>query len=215
MEKDLLLQKYGNLIKSCAQKFYNVPFEDLYQVGVIGLLKAYENYKANTTAQFSTYAYEYIFGEMYKLSTSYKPLKINKETLRLYKEIEKTREYLTHKLNRCPTNLDIALFMEINESDVDIAVSSSIKMLSLDESYVDSETPLYEIIKGPNVDFDNKIFVEDMVNNLPSPEKEIIISRYFKDMTQSEIAFNLGLTQVMVSRMEKKSLEVMKNYIAS
>lgn len=215
METTILTEKYDGLIKKIANKFYNVSFEDLYQAGVIGLLKAYKNYQDNTSAKFSTYAHDYIFGEMYQLVISNRALKTNKETLKLYKEIEKVREFLTQKLNRNPSTLEIALFLEIDEHTINDAINSSIELLSLDASFTDDNTPLHEIIKGNEYDYDQKILLEDSIAMLPSPEKEIIIARYLKDMTQTETATNLGLSQVMVSRMEKKSLKLLRNYLAS
>ena len=91
MTTNELIEAHMGLIKKIANKFYNVSREDLIQVGVIGLLKAYQNYKDTKSAKFSTYAYPYIFGEMYQLVNSNRDIKVSKELLKLYKVVQKTR----------------------------------------------------------------------------------------------------------------------------
>ena len=99
---ELILSHMG-LIKKIANKFYNSSKEDLIQVGVIGLLKAYQNFK-DGNAKFSTYAYPYIFGEMYQLVNSNRYIKVSRDMLKLYKVIEKTRYELAQRLNYVPSD---------------------------------------------------------------------------------------------------------------
>ena len=102
------VDKYSKLIWSIAKKFYGVDKEDLYQAGMLGLLKASKNYKDDKNTLFSTYATSYIFGEMYQLSHN-KELKYGRDVLKLYKEIEKLRYKLAQEYGRVPTNMDLAL----------------------------------------------------------------------------------------------------------
>lgn len=216
-EKELLILKYDWLIKKIAQRFYNCSFEELYQEGVIGLIKAFENYKINTTAKFSTYAYDYIFGQMYALAESAKTIKVNKETLRLCKEISRVRESLFQINGMEPTISELAHFLELPEEVVVDAINSAVAIISLDDTYLDSDTTYYETIKdSKELHTDESIILKEEIGKLPSPQKEIMINRYYKDMTQSETATDLGITQVMVSRLESKSLALLKsnvNYI--
>lgn len=209
MTTNELIQTYMGLIKKVASKFYNMDKEDLIQVGVIGLLKAYQNFRDTSEAKFSTYAYPYIFGEMYTLVNSNRNIKVSKDLLKIYKCVEKTRYELAQRMGRVPTNEEVALFLELDVNLVNDAVVSASAMMSLDDEA--SELNLHEVIPDKKVvNVDLKIDLDDSFKVLNSSELEIIKSRYFEDLTQSEVAKKLNMTQVMVSRYEKKSLEKMK-----
>lgn len=209
MTTNELIEAHMGLIKKIANKFYNASREDLIQVGVIGLLKAYQNYKDTKSAKFSTYAYPYIFGEMYQLVNSNKDIKVSKDLLKLYKVVEKTRYELAQRLNYVPTDMEVAQFLELDFNLVSEAVLCTQAMISLDDEA--SELNLHEVIADQHtVNADLKIDIDDSFKVLDSCEKEIIKARYYDDLTQSEVAKKLNMTQVMVSRYEKKSLEKMK-----
>lgn len=209
MNTNELIESHMGLIKNIASKFYVSDKQDLIQVGVIGLLKAYQNFKDTHNAKFSTYAYPYIFGEMYTLVNGNKNIKISKDILKIYKLVEKTRYDLAQKQGYLPTYEEVALFLELDVNIVSEAVISAQTMISLDDEA--SELNLHEVIpdkKSNNVDL--KLDLDDSFKVLNSEEQEIIRSRYFEDLTQSEVARKLNMTQVMVSRYEKKSLEKMR-----
>lgn len=208
MTTNELIDTHMGLIKKIAGKFYNIEKEDLLQVGVIGLLKAYQNFKDTSDAKFSTYAYSYIFGEMYQLANNNRNIKVSKDLLKIYKAVEHTRYELAQKMGRIPTNEEVALFLELDVNSVDEALASAQTMMSLDDEA--NELNLHEVIPAKSADTDLKIAIEDSFKVLNDDEKEIIYSRYYEDLTQSEIAHKLNMTQVMVSRYEKKSLEKMR-----
>ncbi len=208
MTTNELIDTHMGLIKKIAGKFYNIEKEDLLQVGVIGLLKAYQNFKDTSDAKFSTYAYSYIFGEMYQLANNNRNIKVSKDLLKIYKAVERTRYELAQKMGRIPTNEEVALFLELDVNSVDEALASAQTMMSLDDEA--NELNLHEVIPAKSADTDLKIAIEDSFKVLNDDEKEIIYSRYYEDLTQSEIAHKLNMTQVMVSRYEKKSLEKMR-----
>lgn len=204
---DLIAQHMG-LIKKIANKFYHATREDLIQVGVIGLLKAYQNFKPGE-AKFSTYAYPYIFGEMYQFVHQNRDIKVSRDLLKLYKVIEKSRYELAQRLNYVPSDEEVAQFLELDPHFVSEAILASQVMISLDDEA--DELNLHEVIADPHsLNVDLKIDIDDSFKVLDSCEKEIIKARYFDDLTQSEVAKKLNMTQVMVSRYEKKSLEKMK-----
>lgn len=199
-----------NLIYKIASKFYGVETDDLFQAGVLGLLKAYRNYKDNGTTKFSTYAYDYIYGEMYLLVNN-RAMKINKEILKLYRMIEKTRFSLAQKYNRVPSNEEIALFLEIPEYQINEAIMAGKEIMSLDS---EQDMPFYETIKADEkINVDDQILISEGLEMLSNDEKEIIKARYYEDMTQSEVAKKLAMTQVMVSRYEKKGLNKMQQFM--
>ena len=209
MTTNELINTHMGLIRKIANKFYNYPKEDLVQAGAIGLLKAYRNYKNTSEAKFSTYAYPYIFGEMYQLVNANKNIKVSKDMLKLYKVVEKTRYELAQRFNYIPSNEEVAQFLEVDASMVQQAILCAEAMISLDDEA--NELSLHEVIPDThqgNVDL--RIDVDDSFKVLEAQEKEIIKARYFDDLTQSEVAKKLNMTQVMVSRYEKRSLEKMK-----
>ncbi len=209
MTTNELIETHMGLIKKIANKFYNCSREDLIQVGVIGLLKAYQNYKDTKSAKFSTYAYPYIFGEMYQLVNSNKDIKVSKDMLKVYKVVEKTRYELAQRFGYVPSNEEVANFLEMDPFLVSEAVLCSQALISLDDEA--SELNLHEVIADHHqVNADLKIDLDDSFKVLNHDEKKIIKARYFDDLTQSEVARKLNMTQVMVSRYEKKSLEKMK-----
>jgi len=207
-----LLKENEKLIKKIASKFYGLEFEDLFQAGVIGLIKASRNFKESHNAKFSTYAYDYIFGEMYALSMTSKNIKINKETLALYRKIEEARVSLTQIINRVPSNYELAHFLEIDEVLLTNTLNATLSILSLDAKA--EEGSIYETITDEKVvNVDERIMIKDSMQSLKPCEKDIIYHRYFKDLTQSETAKTLGMTQAMISRYEKVGLEKMGQYI--
>lgn len=209
MNTNELIESHMGLIKNIASKFYVPDKQDLIQVGVIGLLKAYQNFKDTHNAKFSTYAYPYIFGEMYNLVNGNKNIKISKDILKIYKLVERTRYDLAQKQGYLPSYEEVALFLELDVNIVSEAVVSAQTMISLDDEA--NELNLHEVIpdkKSSNIDL--KIDLDDSFKVLNPEEQEIIRQRYFEDLTQSEVARKLNMTQVMVSRYEKKSLEKLR-----
>jgi len=199
------------MIWKIASHFYGVDKEDLFQAGIVGLLKALKKYKSNGITKFSTYAHDYIFGEMYLLASN-KNIKISKDILKLYKKIESTRYILAQKLNKVPSNLELSEFLGLPLDDIDMACSSANIIMSLD-SKEDEDRSLYESISDKVEDVDTKILLSDSMAVLNEDEKDIIRKRYYEDLTQSEVAKKLNMTQVMVSRYEKKGIDKMRNYL--
>lgn len=213
MELETIIKLHEKLIYKIASKFYDAPKEDLYQAGVIGIIKAYKNYVDNGTTKFTTYAYDYIFGEMYELNSGLRTIKLNKKILSLYKKIEQANATLSQNLNRMPTTTELAAFLEIPEETIYQVYESTQSIMSID---VETERPVYETISNPKDNIDtNSIDLQESLNTLNPDEREIINYRYFKDYTQSETAKILGMSQVKVSRYEKKSLNKMYNYLAA
>ena len=207
-----LIAMYSNLIWYVVNKFYGVDKEDLYQTGVEALLEAYKKYKEEKGTKFSSYAYTYIYGAMYKLVNN-KTLKVSRDILKLRKLIEKASEVLTQKNGWVPSIKELSEFLEYDEESIKYAIEASNPLLSIDENNEETRN-LHEIIPDEREDNpDNHILIEDSLNNLSPLERDIITSRYYEDLTQSETAKKLGITQVKVSRYEKRSLTKMRDYI--
>ena len=217
MEIDILLnsEKLKNSIMSIAKKFYNVEKKDLYQAGYIGAIKALKNYNKLTDIEFTTFAYKYIFGEMYELAKNNRNIKINKNYLKLYKQIENAKVLLTQKFNRVPSLDEISLYLEVDSKLLSDVVITCSNIISLDEeSEVLNDNNMYSVI-GESHDLDTKILVNDSLDVLSDIEREVIDLRYFKDFTQQETADYMGINQVKVSRLETSSKKKIKEYICA
>lgn len=213
LNQEQLIEENIPLLKSIASNFYNVPFEDLLQSGKLGILKALKKYRNNGTIKFSTYAYNYIFGEMYEFLMKERKIKVSKEMLRLSKKIELTQNALSEKIGRTPTYEEIGQFLGMTPFEVMEALSINSETLSLDKN--DEETRnLYETIPiEEGLSLDEKLTLKDGINSLPEMEQKILQYRYFEDMTQQETAKKMGKTQVMISRYETKSLKLLREYL--
>ena len=207
-----IINESVGLIWEIAKKFYGIDKADLYQAGVLGIIKAYYNYRNDESTKFSTYAYKYIYGEMYLVANS-KSIKVSKDILKLVKMIEHGRNLLAQKLLHTPSNKELAAFLEIPEEKIEQALMYASSVLSIDND-TENERSLHETIAyEETITQDDKMLLNESMNTLNSLEKDIITSRYYEDLTQSETARKLGITQVMVSRYESKSLAKMREFM--
>ena len=215
MTNEQLCSEYKYLVYKISSYFYNVPKEDLIQAGYIGLVEAYKNYKKKANVKFSTYAFKNIYGAMYKATLKNNPIKVSRDILVLYKKIEQTRYLLSQKINKIPTNKELADFLEMDIKDIDNAILAASEIVSLDNESNEHRNSYETISNKEDISIDDKLDIYDSINHLNKDEQNIIKARYFKDMTQQEVARKLKMTQVMVSRYEKKAVEKMRNYMAA
>ena len=198
--------QYERLVHSIANRFYGVEREDLIQAGFLGLAKAVKNYKQDNGTLFSTYAYNYIYGEMYEAQSGARPIRVQKGAMKLYNSVCKYRDLLIESLNR-----DVSMEEAAAKLGVDYSLISDI---------VNSIAPQIDIeLEDVNISceehLDDMILLKDCLKGLSDLEKSVIGSRYIKDLSQSETAKILGINQVKVSRIEKKSKDKMKKYMIS
>lgn len=210
--KEKILTENQNLIYYIAKYFKSYPYkEDLYQAGRLGMLKAYDKYDSSMDCKFTTYAFSYVLGEMKKLVREDKGIKISREISKLNLKIEKAYVLLSQKLMKEPSTYEIASFLEIPEYYVSEAILSLNKIRSIDEPInSDGKDLTLQDVIGETNNVDDLILLENALENLNKEERFIINSRYVKDCTQEEIASKLGISQVQVSRKEKKVLEKLK-----
>lgn len=193
-----IIMKYDLLIKKIASKFYNASFDDLYQVGSIGLLKALKNYNKDLNIKFSTYAYQYIYGEMYHYVVENQNIRVNKDVFKMYQLIEKCKNKLIMDLEREPSELEICNYLNITLEEYLMVTECIGDYLSLDDF------EMYNYVVDDKRDInDNRLMLKELINNLDPLDQELIIKRYYYDYTQSEISEELGISQVTVSRKEK------------
>ncbi len=201
------LLNYERLIYSVISKYTNrFDKEDLFQVGMIGLIEAYKNYNSSFNTKFSTYAYYYILGEVNKYIRESSSLKLSRDLLRLKQKIIKTKEIMTQRLGRSPSNLEIALFLEIEEEKIEEALSiSEVVNIDNEELEYNSSFKVEDSSLSPEI-LDLKV----ALGQLNEEEKRIVLKRYYEELTQSEASKELGMSQVQVSRKEAKVLKKLR-----
>lgn len=196
--------EHQSLIYSIIYKyfsFYNNK-EDLFQVGYIGLMNALNNFDDSKGTKFTTYAYTYIYGEMMKLINQDKNIKVSRNISILYLKISKVAALLNQKLMREPTTLEIADFLKISEHLVIEALQSAEVILDIDDMQ-----PKYQ------EDIIENLALKEGLENLSYEELCLIQNRYHHDLTQAETALKMGMSQVQVSRKEKKILSKLKKQL--
>lgn len=203
---DFLL-KYENLIYSIINKYtYYFDKDDLYQVGVIGLIDAYNHYKFEKNTKFSSFAYFYIVGQVKEYIKKSNIMKVSKELVKLNSSIEKARDFLTQKLSQIPSDDDIAIFLDIDVDNVRQAKEANSLVMSL-ESDNDEDFNLYDRLEYNEINYREEILdLRKEIDNLNDYDKNIILKRYHDGLTQSELSKELGVNQVKVSRKEKEIL---------
>ena len=203
--------EYENLIYKMISQYKSFDKEDLYQVAMMGLMKAQKNYKESENTKFSTYAYYYILGEINNYITASNPVKVSRDLLRLNKSLEQAKEVMRQRLKREPTTEELSIFLEEPLEKIEEATLATRQVESLDYAYEEENMDLYNSIgtqeKGMN---DDILDLKNAISTLSEEEQQLIIARYFNDLTQQETSKTLGISQVQVSRKETKILEKLK-----
>ena len=203
-----LIEENTKLIYSIV-KMFDGNKEDLYQAGVLGIIKAYKNFDKSLNVKFTTYAYPYILGEIKKQVREDKQIKISRDISRFNYKIAEVSNILSQKLLREPTTKEISDFLSIDEQIVIDSINSRRKVQSIDET-INDNLSIEEVIPSKRKDIDNLIDLRNELSKLNEFDKEIIKNRYYNDCTQQETAKLLGISQVKVSREEQKILTKLK-----
>ncbi|HHV17815.1 MAG TPA: RNA polymerase sporulation sigma factor SigF [Thermoanaerobacterales bacterium] len=220
--KDKLVSLNLGLVWSIVKRFNNRghELEDLFQIGSIGLLKAIEKFDFSYDVKFSTYAVPMIMGEIRRYIRDDRPIKVARSLKELSFKIQKTQEKLTNTLNREPTVNELSDEIGVSVEELVVAMDASQSLVSLnDVAYQYDGSPIYLIDQinenqnRQNLLFD-RIALKEALSKLDKNERQIIILRYFKDMTQMDVAKTLNMTQVQVSRLERKILAKVKKLLS-
>jgi len=217
VETDLntIVYENKNLIYSIASSFTNYhSIDDLFQVGTIGLIKAYKKFDPNQNVKLTTYAHPFILGEMRRYVREDKGVKISRDIARLNSRIDRAIALLSQKFMREPTINEVSNFLDIPESLVADALLASNTIQSIDEPINDEgkELNLYDVISIKEAtSIDDLIELKRVLLELTPEERYIIEARYFKGLTQSEIAKYLNTNQVNISRQEQRILVKLKS----
>ena len=197
--------------------------EDLYQIGCIGFIKSIKRFDTNFEVKLSTYSVPYILGEIKKLIRDDGPIKVSRSIKELNVKIQELKKHYLITKGREITIEEIAKELKVDKDDIIIAMESnnSIESIEGTSSQSDKEgkklSILDKISTGKNEEeiITNKIVIKQLLKELDERDREIILLRFFKEKTQTEVARILGISQVQVSRIERKVLDKMKNKLTS
>lgn len=209
------------LVSSISKKFLNrgYDYEDLFQIGSMGLVKAINNFDISYNVKFSTYAVPMIMGEIKRFLRDDGMIKVSRNTKALAKRLHFDKEILSKKLGRDPTIDELAEYVGVEKEEIVFAIESSNNMQYLyDTIHQDDGAPVLLIDKISENSIDdsemiNTIALKEALRGLDVKARQIIMLRYFKDKTQVQVAKLLGISQVQVSRIEKKVLKEMRKIL--
>lgn len=210
-EMDQLLE-YEYIVKGIINRYQGYQDrEDLYQVGMIGLQNAMKAYIPNDKCKFATYARFYVLGEITQYMRINNNFKISKDSIRKKREVMKTKEMLRQRLGREPTRLEVSLILEKEEKEIEEIENLPTETMSLDYEFLDSEYNLYNSIKTEDQETKPEILdLKEQLRNLDKEEQQLIYSRYFVQLTQSETSKEMGMSQAKVSRKEGQILQKLR-----
>ncbi|WP_188453743.1 RNA polymerase sporulation sigma factor SigF [Virgibacillus oceani] len=213
--RDFLVEKNIRLVWSVVQRFINRGYDpdDLFQIGSIGLIKSIDKFDLSYDVRFSTYAVPMIIGEIQRFIRDDGSIKVSRSLKEIGNKIRKKKDELTKQLGRSPTINEIADGLEISPEEVVLAQEASKSPHSIHETVFENDgdpITLLDQIADQDTRWFDKITLQEAIRDLSERERLIVYLRYYKDKTQSEVAERLGISQVQVSRLEKKILHDMK-----
>ena len=216
--KNRVIEMNLPLVSSISKKFLNrgYDYEDIFQIGSIGLVKAIKNFDPSFNVKFSTYAVPMIIGEIKRFIRDDGIIKVSRNVKSLARKLHFDKEQLTKDLGRDPTIEEISTFSGVSKEDIVFALESSTGLSYLyDTIHQDDGAPVLLIDKlsekgVEDTEMIDRIALKEALRSLDTKSRQIIMLRYFKDKTQVQVAKLLGISQVQVSRIEKKVLIVMR-----
>ncbi len=219
--KEKLIVRNTALVKSIVKKFMNrgVEFEDLMQIGSLGLVKAVLGYDPSFEVRFSTYAVPMIAGEIKRFLRDDGIIKVSRSLREKSFEIFGVKEKMKAELKREPTIEEIAQRLDMSPEDIVFAIEAVRSPVSIYEPAFDddsSKTLLIDTMaQNPEYDMIDSILLKELIQNLDPKERRLIMLRFYSDKTQMEIAEILGVSQVQVSRLISKTLEKLRKSVDS
>lgn len=212
MTRDEFITANLPLVHSLANRFRGrgIDYEELFSAGSVGLVKAYDNFDKSRGLCFSTYAVPVILGEIRRLFRDGGAVKMSRSLKELSMKAARARDELS-KNGTEPTVAEIAEYLGVSPEDAAEAVTAGFPPVSLTSAEDGSE---YDLPResGESALID-RLALQQCLSELPEEDRRLIILRYFRDQTQSQTAAALGMTQVQVSRRERKILEKLKTLL--
>ncbi len=212
LSRDEAINQNIGLVHSCANRFRGrgIEYDDLFQAGCMGLVKAYDAFDFERGVQFSTYAVPVILGEIKRLFRDGGSIKISRSLKELSLKVTRAREMLALKNGSDPSVFQIAEELGITAAEAAEALDASRLPLSLTESDEEGGGQIDVIVPSEEERIVNIRSLSQIMSRMADSDKKLIVLRYFKNKTQTETARELNMTQVQVSRREKKLLTAMR-----
>jgi RNA polymerase sporulation-specific sigma factor len=217
LARDEIIQKNMRLVWSVVQRFLNRGYEpdDLFQIGCIGLMKSVDKFDLSYNVKFSTYAVPMIIGEIQRFIRDDGTVKVSRSLKEMSNKIRRAKDELSKQFGRTPTISEISEHLDLTPEEVIMAQEASRSPSSIHETVYENDgdpiTLLDQIADSSETKWFEKIALKEAIALLDEREKLIVYLRYYKDQTQTEVAERLGISQVQVSRLEKKILNQMKD----
>ena len=207
-DRDEMIQQNMGLVHACAHKFEGrgIEYEDLFQAGCMGLIKATDAFDESRGVRFSTYAVPVILGEMRRLFRDGGTVKVSRTLKELSLKAVRTKERLSIEMGREPTVSELASALDLEVSAVVEALSAATPALSLTGSDEEGAPQIDLPVQSPEEELSDRISLRQVLSLLEKKDQMLIRLRYFQGKTQVETAQALDMTQVQVSRREKKIL---------
>ncbi len=217
--REELIKGNLRLVLSVIQRFQNrgESMDDLFQVGVIGLIKAIDNFNLDLDVKFSTYAVPMCIGEVRRYLRDDNPIRVSRSMRDTAYKAMQVKESLINKNKKEPTIEEIAKELDMDKSEVVLALEAIVDPISLYEPvYNDGGDTIYVMdqVGDNNTDSDwiDEIMIKDEIKNLDPREQNILYLRFMQGKTQMEVAKEVGISQAQVSRLEKNALKRIKNH---
>lgn len=213
IDRDEMIEKNIGLVHSCAHKFTGkgVDYDDLFQAGCVGLIKAVDKFNEELGFSFSTYAVPVILGEIKRIFRDGGTVSVSRSLKEKGRKIAFEREAFIKKFDREPTVGELSEMLGYDEFETAQAIAAAMPVLSLTASDDESDAQLDIPVENHEESVSMHLAVEQVIDRLEENDRELIKQRYFKGKTQTQTAQSLGMTQVQVSRREKQILKYMKS----
>ena len=210
--RDGMIEKNMGLVHSCAHKFSGkgVEYDDLFQAGCIGLIKAVDNFKEELGFSFSTYAVPVILGEIKRLFRDGGTVSVSRSIKEKGRKISYERDKFIKKYDREPTVGELSEILGYNEFETAQAIAASLPVISLTVNDDESDSQLDIPVPDHEESVSTNLAVRQVMERLEEKDRELIKQRYFAGKTQTQTAQLLGMTQVQVSLREKQILRQMR-----
>lgn len=212
-EREALIGENYGLVHSCANKFRGrgVEYDDLFQAGCVGLIKAADNFDKSRGFAFSTYAVPVILGEIRRIFRDGGAVKVGRTLKEKARQAMKIRDELASELSREPTVSELAERLGVDVASAAELITVSMPTISLTACDDESKSGQLDIpVQAPEAEITEKMALKAVVEALEERDRRLIELRYFKGMTQVKTAEELGMSQVQVSRREKVILGIMR-----
>lgn len=209
--RNQLVENNLGLVHSCANRFRGrgVEYDDLFQAGCVGLIKAADNFDESRGFSFSTYAVPVILGEIRRIFRDGGTVKVGRAIKEKSRAAMKKKEEISSKLGREPTVGELAKTLNLDTAETAMLLNASLPVVSL-TSGEDGEIQLEIPVESPENEISDLLALRQVLLKLDERDRKMIELRYFRGLTQSKTANQLGMTQVQVSRREKAVLESMR-----